>query len=145
VRAALVKTALAAGAVGVLMAAATSCAAARTAADHSAEAGGAAGGGALVYIIALSSGAAGWVAAGLAGVGGWIGAWFFTPRAAMNAAPAGFPWGILVLGGLAFALVRAWAHYPAIMGRAWALVKVTARGFLGGRTPPPVPPPTGAA
>lgn len=141
-KAALTKLLLAAGSVGVLVAAASSCAAAKAAMDHTAEGGGAAGGGLLFYVTSIALGATGWVAAGLAGIGGWIGSWFFTPKAPPSAAPAGFPWAGLVLVALAVLALRAWAHWPAMIGRAWALVKVAARGFLGGRTPPSVPPPT---
>lgn len=141
-RRSLVKALLAAGSVGVLIAAASSCAAARAASEHTAQGGGAAGGGAAFYFGSILLGAPGAVAAALAGIGGWIGAWFFTPKAPPGAAPAGFPWAGLILVVLAVLAVRAWAHYPAMIRAAWVTVKATARGFLGGRTPS-APPPAG--
>lgn len=135
---ALTKLLLAAGSIGVLGAAMTSCAAAKAAMDHTAQGGGAAGGGLLFYVTSIALGATGWVAAGIAGIGGWIGSWFFTPKAPPGAGPAaGFPWGGLVVVALIVLALRAWAHYPEMLRHLWALVKVAARGLLGGLKRPP--------
>jgi hypothetical protein len=127
----LVKTILAAASTGVLIAAATSCAAAQAAKDHAGEAGGAALGGLASILLGVS----GWVGLAVAGVFGWIGGLFCTPHRALagGAATGSFPWGILVLGAAIFMVVRSWAHMPAIVKNAWQLIKVAARGFLGGR------------
>lgn len=129
---ALFKAMLAVGSTGVLAAAMTSCAAVRAAGEHTAQGGGAAGGGLIFYVTSIALGATGWVAAGIAGVGGWIGSWFFTPKAASSPAPAGFPWAGLVLVVLAVLLLRAWGHAPALFKDVWKLAKTSARAFLGG-------------
>lgn len=130
---ALTKLLLASGSVGILGAAVTSCQAARAALDHTAEGGGAIGGGLLFYISSIALGMTGWIAAGLAGIGGWIGSWFFTPKAPPGAAPAsGFPWGILVLGAAVFMVVRSWGHAPRLLKDGLTLLKSAARAFLGG-------------
>jgi hypothetical protein len=120
---------------GVLL---TSCAATRRAVDTVGEKGTQAGGGVLVGMLLWLAHPVGWVGAGLAAVGGAIGALMFGGGSVtIHEAPAGFPWVGLASLVLLVLLARSWAHWlPGLIEVVKRTVKGTPRALLGGKPKP---------